>query len=82
MGLRLPTDSLKVIIHFATVADERSFTEAAGQLGITRSTIGKSSSHLEGRLESCLVSYRVHWKHYWRFNIGMITRDDWGIMPE
>lgn len=44
------TDSLRAIVHFVAVADAHSFTEAAEQLGMTRSAIGKSIVRLEERL--------------------------------
>ncbi|MEI7145766.1 LysR family transcriptional regulator [Pectobacterium brasiliense] len=44
------TDSLRAIVHFVTVADAHSFTEAADHLGMTRSAIGKSIVRLEERL--------------------------------
>ncbi|MBE5202756.1 LysR family transcriptional regulator [Pectobacterium quasiaquaticum] len=43
-------DSLRAIVHFVTVADAHSFTEAADHLGMTRSAIGKSIVRLEERL--------------------------------
>lgn len=44
------TESFRSILHFVTAAHAQSFTEAAEQLGITKSAIGKSISRLEHNL--------------------------------
>ncbi|MFU2317023.1 LysR family transcriptional regulator [Rahnella sp. PCH160] len=43
-------ESFRSIIHFVTAANVLSFTEAAGQLGISKSAIGKSITLLEKNL--------------------------------
>ena len=43
-------DSISDLVTFVRVADARSFTTAAEQLGVTRSAAGKSVARLEARL--------------------------------
>lgn len=54
MSVPVSTESLRGIVHFVTVANAQSFTQAADQLGITNSAIGKSISRLEKSLETKL----------------------------
>lgn len=46
----ISTDMLKGVVHFVTTAQSQSFTQAAEQLGISKSAVGKSISQLEQRL--------------------------------
>jgi len=46
----LTTDMLKGVVHFVTTAQSETFTQAAEQLGISKSAVGKSISQLEQRL--------------------------------
>src|SRR5437879_9251935 len=50
MGSPIPRDELTVLAAFAAVADERSFTKAAINLGVSRSAISHSMRSLEQRL--------------------------------
>ncbi|MDR3432664.1 MAG: LysR family transcriptional regulator [Rouxiella aceris] len=52
----LPTsiESFRNIVHFVTAANAQSFTDAAEQLGISKSAIGKSISLLEQNLGTAL----------------------------
>jgi DNA-binding transcriptional LysR family regulator len=52
----LPTsiESFRSIVHFVTAANAQSFTDAAEQLGISKSAIGKSISLLEQNLGTAL----------------------------
>jgi DNA-binding transcriptional LysR family regulator len=52
----LPTsiESFRSIVHFVTAANAQSFTDAAEQLGISKSAIGKSISLLEQNLGTVL----------------------------
>ncbi|MFS2221702.1 LysR family transcriptional regulator [Pantoea sp. B65] len=50
MSVPVSTESFRGIVHFVTAAHALSFTEAAEQLGITKSAIGKSISRLEQSL--------------------------------
>lgn len=47
-------ESFRSIIHFVTAANTLSFTEAAEQLGISKSAIGKSITQLEQNLGTML----------------------------
>lgn len=47
-------ESFRSIVHFVTAAHAQSFTEAADQLGISKSAIGKSISLLEQNLGTAL----------------------------
>ena len=44
------TESFSSIVHFVTAANSSSFTQAAEQLGISKSAIGKSIQRLEHNL--------------------------------
>lgn len=50
MSTELAAESLRGITHFVVTAKSSSFTEAAEQLGITKSAVGKSVARLEERL--------------------------------
>ncbi|RAT14264.1 LysR family transcriptional regulator [Lonsdalea populi] len=50
MSVSDSTESFRGIVHFVAAANAQSFTEAAEQLGITKSAIGKSISRLERSL--------------------------------
>src|SRR2546430_9367941 len=50
MGSPIPRDELTVLAAFAAVADGRSFTKAAINLGVSRSAISHSIRTLEERL--------------------------------
>lgn len=50
MSTVISTESFSSIAHFVTAANSGSFTEAAEQLGISKSTIGKSIQRLEQNL--------------------------------
>lgn len=50
MSTVISTESFSSIVHFVTAANSGSFTEAAEQLGISKSTIGKSIQRLEHNL--------------------------------
>src|SRR6266516_5993068 len=50
MSSPIPRDELTVLAAFAAVADERSFTKAAINLGVSRSAISHSIRTLEERL--------------------------------
>src|SRR5438876_6114376 len=50
MDSPIPRDEVTVLAAFAAVADERSFTEAAINLGVSRSAISHSIRTLEQRL--------------------------------
>lgn len=50
MSTVFSAESLRGITHFVVTARSRSFTEAAEQLGITKSAIGKSIARTEERL--------------------------------
>lgn len=46
----ISTESFSSIVHFVTAANASSFTEAAEQLGVSKSAIGKSIKRLEHNL--------------------------------
>lgn len=46
----ISTESFSSIVHFVTAANASSFTEAAEQLGVSKSAIGKSIQRLEHNL--------------------------------
>ena len=46
----ISTESFSSIVHFVTAANSSSFTEAAEQLGVSKSAIGKSIQRLEHNL--------------------------------
>ncbi|PLM69101.1 LysR family transcriptional regulator, partial [Klebsiella pneumoniae] len=50
MSTGFTAESLRGITNFVTTARSSSFTEAAEQLGITKSAVGKSVARLEARL--------------------------------
>lgn len=50
MSTELTAESLRGITNFVITAKSSSFTEAAEQLGITKSAVGKSVARLEERL--------------------------------
>src|SRR5438093_4213512 len=50
MDSPIPRDELTVLAAFAAVADERSFTKAAINLGVSRSAISHSIRTLEERI--------------------------------
>ncbi|MFF6013312.1 LysR substrate-binding domain-containing protein [Rahnella sp. R3(2024)] len=50
MSTVISTESFSNIVHFVTAANSRSFTEAAEQLGVSKSAIGKSIQRLEHNL--------------------------------
>ncbi|CAE1144152.1 LysR family transcriptional regulator [Serratia sp. Tan611] len=50
MSTGFTAESLRGITHFVITAKSSSFTEAAEQLGITKSAVGKSVARLEARL--------------------------------
>ncbi|AEF46338.1 transcriptional regulator, LysR family [Serratia sp. AS12] len=50
MSTGFTAESLRGITHFVITAKSNSFTEAAEQLGITKSAVGKSVARLEERL--------------------------------
>lgn len=50
----ISTESFSSIVHFVAAANARSFTEAAVQLGVSKSTIGKSIQRLEMSLGTSL----------------------------
>lgn len=50
MSTGFSAESLRGITNFVITAKSRSFTEAADQLGITKSAVGKSVARLEERL--------------------------------
>lgn len=54
MSVPVSTESLRGIVHFVVAANAQSFTEAAEQLGITKSAIGKSINRLERSLGTSL----------------------------
>jgi DNA-binding transcriptional LysR family regulator len=51
---QLQTDALRSIVYFATAARHRSFTDAAEELGISKSALGKSIAKLEAKLNTSL----------------------------
>jgi len=50
----ISTESFNSIVHFVTAANSSSFTEAAEQLGVSKSAIGKSIQRLEHNLGTAL----------------------------
>lgn len=46
----ISTESFSNIVHFVTAANSNSFTEAAEQLGVSKSAVGKSIQRLEHHL--------------------------------
>jgi len=50
MSTVISTESFNNIVHFVTAANSSSFTEAAVQLGVSKSAIGKSIQRLEHNL--------------------------------
>jgi len=51
---QLQTDALRSIVYFVTAARHRSFTDAAEELGISKSALGKSIAKLEAQLNTSL----------------------------
>lgn len=54
MNRQLQADALRSIVYFVTAARHRSFTEAAEELGISKSALGKSIAKLETQLNTTL----------------------------
>jgi hypothetical protein len=48
-------DSFSGIVIFVTAARSRSFTDAAEQLGLTKSAVGKAIAKLEGALGRSVI---------------------------
>ncbi|WP_417538271.1 LysR family transcriptional regulator [Marinomonas sp.] len=56
MAAVFSTESFSSIVHFVTAANSSSFTQAAEQLGISKSAIGKSIQRLEHNLGTSLFN--------------------------
>ncbi len=58
VSTEISTESFRRIVHFVTAANSSSFTDAAEQLGVTKSAVGKSIQRLERSL-GCQLFYRT-----------------------